>query len=382
MKMNTLKTGILLLAASATIVSCKKEGPTVTADKTTVEVGELVSLNCLAADEALKTSYVTWDFGDGDDKQNVNSTDLIYNNNNPLVVSHAYAKAGTYTVAAIVNKSKNPTKKNAKTSMYGSTTITVVAAKAEFTASKESGIKLGERVALSNTTTSNGKKLDAYSGSNITFAWSCKNSATGAADGNFGAATNDQDNTIMFASAGTYIVTLKTFQGDSKSEITKTLTVGATGEINPESTVDGLLGAHSSLGVSASYAVSATNVCASSQTPTSLSFSNTTFKKNASSENSFDVYGVITGEGDQLNGELLMTVTLDAKGTAWISNKYNSSGSSTASAAINSLFNLLPAGEYQYSSTGLKYKYTSQEKCTWSSPAVEYTTTKDASITW
>lgn len=113
----------LFVGALVFTTSCKKE-VVVSADKTSVAIGEIVRFQALEDDSKLKGSYISWDFGDGDIWTNNSAVAEIYNNNNRVAVEWAYGAAGTYTVTAVVNKSRRPTKKNAK-STFGKIDITV-----------------------------------------------------------------------------------------------------------------------------------------------------------------------------------------------------------------------------------------------------------------
>lgn len=113
----------LFVGALVFTTSCKRE-VVVSADKTSVAIGEIVRFQALEDDSKLKGSYISWDFGDGDIWTNNSAVAEIYNNNNRVAVEWSYGAAGTYTVTAVVNKSRRPTKKNAK-STFGKVDITV-----------------------------------------------------------------------------------------------------------------------------------------------------------------------------------------------------------------------------------------------------------------
>lgn len=127
----------MLVGAMVFTTSCKKE-VVVTADKSTAAIGEVINFSCLEADSKIKGTFVTWDFGDGGTTTNQSNAAEIYNNNNRVKVGKSFNAAGTYTVTAIFNKSKRPTKKNAKTT-FGSVDVTVNSVTPSFTVNDASG---------------------------------------------------------------------------------------------------------------------------------------------------------------------------------------------------------------------------------------------------
>lgn len=127
----------MLVGALVFTTSCKKE-VVVTADKSSAAIGEVINFTCLEADSKLKGTFVTWDFGDGGSTTNQSNAAEIYNNNNRIKVGKSFNAAGTYTVTAIFNKSKRPTKKNAKTT-FGSVDVTINSVTPSFVANDASG---------------------------------------------------------------------------------------------------------------------------------------------------------------------------------------------------------------------------------------------------
>lgn len=171
----------LLLAAGVALfaTSCKKATPTVTADKTTLAIGEIVNLTCVEADAKVKGTFVTWNFGDGGTTGN-GSTAEVYNNNNPLAVSYAYSNSGTYTVSAVFNKSMRPTKKNAK-STYGSTTITVEAIAPVFEVVDAAGTAVSSVQAGQALTFNDKSTIKEVAQADIWYTWYDNGAAIGAA---------------------------------------------------------------------------------------------------------------------------------------------------------------------------------------------------------
>ncbi len=173
-------------------VSCKKPAASFTSDKTTAAVGEPINFTNTSTADA----KAMWDFGDG-----------TQSNTNQNMVSHTYAKAGTYNVSLTVEKKNGKKPSDAPAIVI---TITDKATAAMFTS--KTNVAAGEIVSFNSTS----NLADEYT-------W----------DFGDGVQTNltqpvSPVQTHVFNVNGTYVVSLTAFSQNRTvhSTYTSTITVG------------------------------------------------------------------------------------------------------------------------------------------------------------
>lgn len=174
-------------ATAIFLVGCKKPTASFTADKSEVEIGEVVTFTNTSADAG---AYI-WDFGDGGSSSKMNAT-------------HVYERAGDYTVS--LTSAKRNGKKPAEAQTL---TIKVKGPKdptSVFTASKTSAMP-GESISFTNTS-ANAEE----------FVW----------DFGDGGLSLNPNPTHVYQNGGTYTVTLTSYSQGRKlsASSTSTITVG------------------------------------------------------------------------------------------------------------------------------------------------------------
>ena len=329
----------LLVGAMVFTTSCKKE-VVVTANKTSVAIGEDVTFTCIeeSADKGkLKATSVTWQFGD-ESETNGRSTETsngqalrLYNNNNALQVVHAYDAAGTYQVAAIFNKSKKPTKKNSKSS-FGTVDITVNAVTSTLTVKDANATDVTAVMDQQELTLAVTNDKTDMAQSSITYGW-------------YDNGVNFDNTSNMFtkrtASKGKHTFRVKTSQG-STSSWSNEINVTVAGETLSEDEMQAMIGGKWNISMSASgtgarYAAYAagTGSCAgspfSAETATVLTFSNTSSSVylNSNGTSTWDVQALPASQTGNLNGggnfifDVVNSTTIDVTSPA----SWNGAGS-------------------------------------------------------
>lgn len=189
---NFLRSIAAVLSVAVMISACKKPTANFSADKTEVEIGEVVTFTNSSEDA---TIYM-WDFGDGTQSSQKNPT-------------HVYDTPGTYQVT--MTSAKNKMKKPADATAVTITVKAPAKPTADFTASKTTGMP-GEVFTFAATDTSADE-----------FVWDF-------GDGQMSLSPNP---THVYQMGGTYTVSLTVYGWDRKytDTKTKTITIGnATGD--------------------------------------------------------------------------------------------------------------------------------------------------------
>lgn len=298
----------LLVGAMVFTTSCKKE-IIVTANKTSVAIGEDVTFTCIeeSADKGkVKATSVTWQFGD-EAETNGRSTETstgqalrLYNNNNALQVVHSYDAAGTYQVAAIFNKSKKPTKKNSK-STFGTVDITVNAVTSTLTVKDANAADVTAVMDQQELTLAVTNDKTNMAQSSITYGW-------------YDNGVNFTNTSNMFttrtATAGKHTYRVKTSQGNTSSWSNE-INVTVSGETLSEGEMQAMIGGKWNISMSASgtgadYGTSfpATPCGAGPFTATVLTFSNTSSQVylDSNGDSDWDVQALPSSQAGNLNG--------------------------------------------------------------------------------
>ena len=196
-----LAVGTLLITAS-----CKKPAASFTSDKTTVKIGEAVNFTNTSEADA----KAMWDFGDGTQTESTQT-----------MISHTYAKAGTYNVTLTAAK------KNGKKASDAPAIIITVSEKgtvAMFTA--KTNVAAGEIVSFQSTSTG-ADELTWDFGDGI------QNNLTQPVS---------PTQTHVYNNNGTYVVTLTAFANSRTVSSTYTTAIVVTGANGDNQTMAMLVG--------------------------------------------------------------------------------------------------------------------------------------------
>lgn len=181
---NLLKPLLFLVCTTLLIQGCRKPTANFTADKTEVEIGEVVTFTNISEDAAV---YM-WDFGDGTQSTQKNPT-------------HVYQAPGDYQVTLTSAKYKNKKAIDAPAVMIK--VKAPVAPLATFTASKTSAMP-GEVISFAATDTAAEEFIWDFGDGGLSFS---------------------PEPTHVYQTGGTYTVSLTVYGWDRKYSDTKTQTI-------------------------------------------------------------------------------------------------------------------------------------------------------------